>query len=117
LTASIVAAEMTASMPGAGPPPTRMPRRFGDPHVPGVWWPSAALSNSRINLSPPLRIAFFSPAASVTFLREAGLSMQATTAAHACASWLDELSPDEKLRYIQALWDHFAEHSEEVPPF
>ena len=27
----------------------------------------------------------------------------------------DELSPEEKLEYIQALWDHFAEHSHEVP--
>ena len=27
----------------------------------------------------------------------------------------DELSPDEKLEYIQALWDHFSEHPEEVP--
>jgi putative addiction module component (TIGR02574 family) len=27
----------------------------------------------------------------------------------------DELSPDEKLAYIQALWDHFAEHPEDVP--
>ena len=27
----------------------------------------------------------------------------------------DELSPDEKLEYIQALWDRFAEHPEEVP--
>lgn len=27
----------------------------------------------------------------------------------------DELSPDEKLEYIQALWDHFAEHPEDVP--
>ena len=27
----------------------------------------------------------------------------------------DELSPGEKLEYIQALWDHFSEHSEEVP--
>jgi hypothetical protein len=27
----------------------------------------------------------------------------------------DELSPDEKLGYIQALWDHFSEHPEEVP--
>ena len=24
-------------------------------------------------------------------------------------------SPDEKLEYIQALWDHFAEHPEDVP--
>jgi putative addiction module component (TIGR02574 family) len=27
----------------------------------------------------------------------------------------DELTPDEKLEYLQALWDHFAEHPEEVP--
>jgi putative addiction module component (TIGR02574 family) len=27
----------------------------------------------------------------------------------------DELSPDEKLEYIQALWDHFSEHPEDVP--
>jgi putative addiction module component (TIGR02574 family) len=27
----------------------------------------------------------------------------------------DELSPDQKLEYIQALWDRFAEHPEEVP--
>lgn len=27
----------------------------------------------------------------------------------------DELSPDEKLEYIQALWDHFSEHPEEIP--
>jgi putative addiction module component (TIGR02574 family) len=27
----------------------------------------------------------------------------------------DELSPDEKLEYIQALWDHFAERPEDVP--
>jgi putative addiction module component (TIGR02574 family) len=27
----------------------------------------------------------------------------------------DELSPDEKLDYIQALWDHFSEHPQEVP--
>ena len=27
----------------------------------------------------------------------------------------DELSPDEKLEYIQALWDRFVEHPEEVP--
>jgi putative addiction module component (TIGR02574 family) len=27
----------------------------------------------------------------------------------------DELSSDEKLAYIQALWDHFAEHPEDVP--
>jgi hypothetical protein len=27
----------------------------------------------------------------------------------------DELSPDEKLEYIQALSDHFAERPEEVP--
>lgn len=27
----------------------------------------------------------------------------------------EELSPDEKLEYIQALWDHFFEHPEEVP--
>ena len=27
----------------------------------------------------------------------------------------DELSADEKLEYIQALWDHFSEHPEEVP--
>ena len=27
----------------------------------------------------------------------------------------DQLSPDEKLEYIQALWDHFAKHPEEVP--
>lgn len=27
----------------------------------------------------------------------------------------DELSPDEKLEYIQALWDRFAEHPEDVP--
>lgn len=26
-----------------------------------------------------------------------------------------ELSPDEKLEYIQALWDHFTEHPDEVP--
>ena len=34
LSASMVAAEMTALMPGAGPPPTRMPRRFGEPMCP-----------------------------------------------------------------------------------
>jgi putative addiction module component (TIGR02574 family) len=27
----------------------------------------------------------------------------------------DELSADEKLEYIQALWGHFSEHPEEVP--
>jgi putative addiction module component (TIGR02574 family) len=27
----------------------------------------------------------------------------------------DELSADEKLEYIQALWDYFAEHPEDVP--
>jgi len=27
----------------------------------------------------------------------------------------DELSPDEKLEYIQALWDRFAKHPDEVP--
>jgi hypothetical protein len=27
----------------------------------------------------------------------------------------DELSPDEKFEYIQALWDHFSAHPEEVP--
>ena len=27
----------------------------------------------------------------------------------------DELSPDEKLEYIQELWDRFAEHPETVP--
>lgn len=27
----------------------------------------------------------------------------------------DELSPDEKLAYIQALWDRFSEHPEDVP--
>jgi putative addiction module component (TIGR02574 family) len=27
----------------------------------------------------------------------------------------DELSPDEKLQYIQALWNHFAERPEDVP--
>ena len=27
----------------------------------------------------------------------------------------DELSPDEKLDYIQALWDRFAEHPDDVP--
>ena len=27
----------------------------------------------------------------------------------------DDLSPDEKLEYIQALWDRFSEHPEEVP--
>jgi putative addiction module component (TIGR02574 family) len=27
----------------------------------------------------------------------------------------DQLSADEKLEYIQALWDHFSEHPEEVP--
>jgi putative addiction module component (TIGR02574 family) len=27
----------------------------------------------------------------------------------------DELSSDEKLEYIQALWDDFSEHPEEVP--
>jgi putative addiction module component (TIGR02574 family) len=27
----------------------------------------------------------------------------------------DELSADEKLAYIQALWDHFSGHAEEVP--
>jgi putative addiction module component (TIGR02574 family) len=27
----------------------------------------------------------------------------------------DELSPDEKLEYIQALWDHFSEHPADVP--
>jgi putative addiction module component (TIGR02574 family) len=27
----------------------------------------------------------------------------------------DELSPDEKLEYIQALWDHFSQHPEDVP--
>jgi len=27
----------------------------------------------------------------------------------------DELSPDEKLEYIQALWDHFTDHPEDVP--
>ena len=27
----------------------------------------------------------------------------------------DDLSPDEKLGYIQALWDHFSEHPEDVP--
>ena len=27
----------------------------------------------------------------------------------------EDLSPDEKLEYIQALWDHFSEHPEEVP--
>ena len=27
----------------------------------------------------------------------------------------DELSPDEKLEYIQALWARFSEHPEEVP--
>ena len=27
----------------------------------------------------------------------------------------DELSADEKLEYVQALWDHFSEHPEEVP--
>jgi putative addiction module component (TIGR02574 family) len=27
----------------------------------------------------------------------------------------DTLSADEKLEYIQALWDHFSEHPEEVP--
>jgi hypothetical protein len=30
-------------------------------------------------------------------------------------SGFDELSLDEKLEYIQALWDHFSEHPEEVP--
>ena len=33
LIASMVAAEMTALMPGAGPPPTRMPRRFEWSHL------------------------------------------------------------------------------------
>ena len=27
----------------------------------------------------------------------------------------EDLSPDEKLDYIQALWDHFSEHPEDVP--
>jgi putative addiction module component (TIGR02574 family) len=27
----------------------------------------------------------------------------------------DQLSTEEKLEYIQALWDHFSEHAEEVP--
>jgi putative addiction module component (TIGR02574 family) len=27
----------------------------------------------------------------------------------------DELSADEKLEYIQGLWDHVSEHPEEVP--
>jgi putative addiction module component (TIGR02574 family) len=27
----------------------------------------------------------------------------------------DELSPDEKLEYIQALWDRFAEHPDDGP--
>ena len=27
----------------------------------------------------------------------------------------DELSADDKLEYIQALWEHFSEHPEEVP--
>lgn len=27
----------------------------------------------------------------------------------------DELSAEEKLEYIQALWDHFSGHAEEVP--
>jgi putative addiction module component (TIGR02574 family) len=27
----------------------------------------------------------------------------------------EDLSPEEKLEYIQALWDHFSEHPEEVP--
>jgi putative addiction module component (TIGR02574 family) len=31
------------------------------------------------------------------------------------APGFDELSPDEKLQYIQALSDHFSEHPDEVP--
>jgi putative addiction module component (TIGR02574 family) len=27
----------------------------------------------------------------------------------------DELSADDKLEYIQALWDYFSEHPEDVP--
>jgi putative addiction module component (TIGR02574 family) len=27
----------------------------------------------------------------------------------------DELSPDEKLEYVQALWDRVSEHPEDVP--
>jgi putative addiction module component (TIGR02574 family) len=27
----------------------------------------------------------------------------------------EELSPEEKLEYIQALWDHISEHPEDVP--
>jgi putative addiction module component (TIGR02574 family) len=27
----------------------------------------------------------------------------------------DELSPDEKLEYVQALWDRVSEHPEQVP--
>ena len=27
----------------------------------------------------------------------------------------DQLSPDEKLEYIEALWEHMTEHPEDVP--
>lgn len=27
----------------------------------------------------------------------------------------EELSPEEKLEYIQALWEHFSQHPEQVP--
>jgi hypothetical protein len=30
-------------------------------------------------------------------------------------SGFDELSSEEKLAYIQALWDHLAEHPAEIP--
>ena len=48
LSASMVAAEMTALMPGAGPPPTRMPRRFGALMRPDSHGPARRCQSRRV---------------------------------------------------------------------